>query len=141
MGSYESTVSFHPDLGEAGVKDLVDRIQEIVAGSGGSVRQVVEWGLRDLAYPIRRQRRGTFWVVVYDGDGSVVNELERNLRISEQVLRYITVKIDPDRRPLELGKARPDFESEEEESDAAGGAGDLEDEAGPTTLAEADEEQ
>ena len=106
MGSYESTLALHADLGDAGVQEQMERVRQIIAAAGGSVREVAEWGSRDLAYPIRKQRRAVFQVVVYDGSGATVAELERNLRISDHVLRYITVKVDPNRPPLDIGRQR-----------------------------------
>ena len=69
MRCYESTLALHPDLGEAGVQEQMERVRQIIAAHGGSVREVAEWGQRDLAYPIRKQRRAMFQVVVYDGTG------------------------------------------------------------------------
>lgn len=106
MRTYEITIALHPDLGEAGVKEQVDRAQEILSANGGSVKQVAEWGLRDLAYPIKKERRAVMYVIVFEGEGGTVAELERNLRISDHVLRYITIRVDPDRPPLDFGRPR-----------------------------------
>ena len=91
MRSYECTIALHPDLGDAGVQEQIDRIQSVITDNGGAVKQVAEWGPRDLSYPIRKERKGIFRVVVFDGDGATVAELERNMRISDHVLRYITI--------------------------------------------------
>lgn len=111
MPSYETMVVIHPDTGEAGAKELLERFKQIVAGQEGEVIQVVEWGLKDLAYRIEKQRRGYCSVVEFKGTGATVAELERNLRISDRVLRYITVKVDPNRPPLEAPKPRRDPDS------------------------------
>ena len=108
MRSYESMIAYHPDTGEAGLKELLDRAKQVIAGAGGEVSQVVEWGLRDLAYRIEKQRRGLYYVIEFRGTGATVAELERNLRISDRVLRYITVQVDPNRPPLEAPRARRD---------------------------------
>ncbi len=112
MRSYECTIALHPDLGEAGVHEQVERVKSIIGDNGGSVKQVAEWGPRELAYPIQKERRGIFQVVVFDGSGETVSELERNLRIAEQVLRYITVRVDSERAPLDLGRPRRNAEEE-----------------------------
>ncbi|MBM4265754.1 MAG: 30S ribosomal protein S6 [Deltaproteobacteria bacterium] len=127
MRCYESTLALHPDLGEAGVQEQMERVRQIIAAHGGSIREVAEWGQRDLAYPIRKQRRAMFQVVVYDGTGATVSELERNLRISDHVLRYITVRVDPDRPPLDIGRQRRASSSEDEDGGSEEGGGDLED--------------
>jgi small subunit ribosomal protein S6 len=106
MRSYESTIAFHPDAGEGAQKDLLERAKQAIAAEGGEVAQVVEWGLRDLAYPIKKQRRAAFHIIEFKGNGRAVAELERNLRIFDSVLRYITVQVDPDRPPLDMNRGR-----------------------------------
>jgi small subunit ribosomal protein S6 len=108
MRSYEALIAYHPDIGEAGIKDQLERVKQIIEGHGGEVTQVVEWGLRDLSYRIKKQRRAFYTIVVFNGDGATVAELERNLRIYEQVLRYMTTQIDPNRPPLEMNRPRRD---------------------------------
>ena len=123
MRSYEALIAYHPDIGEAAIKDQLERVKQIIEGHGGEVTQVVEWGLRDLSYRIKKQRRAFYTLVVFNGDGATVAELERNLRIFEQVLRYMTTQIDPNRPPLELNRPRRDAADEGEggESDEDGG--------------------
>ena len=108
MRVYESTIAFHPDAGESAQKDLLDRAKQAIAAEGGEVAQVFDWGLRDLAYPIQKQRRAAFHIIEFKGNGRAVAELERNLRIFDSVLRYITVQVDPDRPPLDMQRARRD---------------------------------
>ena len=139
MRSYESTIALHPDLGEAGVKEQVEKIQEIIATNDGEVKQVAEWGLRDLAYPIQKERRAIFQVVVFDGTGATVAELERNMRISDHVLRYITVRVDPDRPPLDIGQ--PKRSPEEGGEGGEGGEGEKPTEATAATEAKPAETQ
>ena len=115
MRSYEAMIAYHPETGETALKDLLERAKQIVAGAGGEVSQVVEWGLRDLSYRIAKQRRALYYVIEFKGTGATVAELERNLRISDRVLRYITVQVDPNRPPLEAPRQRRDpsgFEGE-----------------------------
>ena len=106
MRVYESTIAFHPDTGEAAAKDLLERAKQALVAEGGEVRQVFDWGLRDLAYPIRKQRRAAFHIIEFNGNGRAVAELERNLRIFDPVLRYITIQVDPNRPPLDVQRAR-----------------------------------
>src|SRR2546428_10604248 len=57
---YETLVLLHPDLGEPGAKELAERVKKLIEDQGGTVGQVQEWGLRELAYLIAKQRRGLF---------------------------------------------------------------------------------
>lgn len=123
MRSYEALIAYHPEIGEAAIKDQIERVKQIIEGQGGEVTQVVEWGMRDLSYRIKKQRRAFYTVLVFKGDGATVSELERNLRIFEQVLRYMTTQIDPDRPPIELNRPRRDGASED---GSDGGDGDEE---------------
>jgi small subunit ribosomal protein S6 len=130
MRRYETMIVYHPDTGETAVKEALERVKQIITGQAGQVMQLVEWGLKDLAYHIKKQRRGYYAIVEYDGEGATVAELERNLRISDRVLRYITVQVDPNRPPLEAPKPRRDPTAEPElelaEDEAIEEVGDLE---------------
>jgi len=114
MRCYEALIAYHPDIGEAAIKDQVERVKQIIEGQGGEITQVVEWGLRDLSYRINKQRRAFYVILTFKGDGATVAELERNLRIFEQVLRYMTTQIDPNRPPIELHRPRRDAEDDAE---------------------------
>ncbi|HEY8516357.1 MAG TPA: 30S ribosomal protein S6 [Candidatus Binatia bacterium] len=141
MRSYESLIAYHPDLGEAAIKEQIERVKQIITGNGGEVTQAVEWGLRDLAYRIQKQRRAFYVIVTFKGTGATVSELERNLRISENVLRYMTTQVDPNRPPLELHKPRREAtEGEREEGAEAGESGGAEQAAEGAAEAEAEGE-
>jgi small subunit ribosomal protein S6 len=110
MRAYECTIAYHPDLGADGVKEQIERTKQVITGSGGSEIQVHEWGMRELAYPIQKQKRAQFFVVEFHGGGEAVAELERNLRIADPCLRYLTISVDPNRPPLELSGVRRETE-------------------------------
>jgi small subunit ribosomal protein S6 len=95
MPSYETLCIFHPELPEARVKELSAWMQKIVEGASGTVIRADEWGMRDLAYLIKKQRRGYYIRLEYDAPGATVKELERNLRINENVLRYLSTVRKP----------------------------------------------
>lgn len=129
MRSYEAMIAYHPEAGEAGIRDLLERARTVIAASGGEVSQVVDWGPRELAYRIDKQRRALYYVIEFKGTGATVAELERNLRISDRVLRYITVQVDPNRPPLEPPRSRregpaPGEEASAGEASEAVGAGE-----------------
>ena len=91
MPSYETLCIFHPELPEPRVKELAAWMQKLVENGQGSVLKVEEWGMRDVAYRIQKQRRGHFVRLEYDSEPAALKELERNLRLNEDVLRYISV--------------------------------------------------
>ena len=91
MPSYETVCVFHPELPEPRVKELAAWMQKIVENGQGSDLKVEEWGMRDLAYRIKKQRRGYFIRLEFDSAPAALKELERNLRLSEDVLRFLSV--------------------------------------------------
>ena len=95
MPSYETLCIFHPELPEARVKELSAWTQKIVEGANGTVVRADEWGIRDLAHLIKKQRRGYYLRLEYDAPGATVKELERNLRINENVLRFLSTVRKP----------------------------------------------
>ncbi|MET0152038.1 MAG: 30S ribosomal protein S6 [Candidatus Binatia bacterium] len=104
MYDYETLTVLHPDLGEAGSKELVQKVRGILEAGRAEIKKVDEWGMRELAYPIRKQRRGIYALVEYRSEPPAVAELERQLKLNDQVLRFITVrqvqkKMLPPRRP------------------------------------------
>jgi len=91
MRSYESLCVLHPELSETRIKEVIAWMRQIVEGSGGRVGRVDEWGMRDLRYRIRKQRRGYYVRIEYEGEPAVLWELERNLKLSDDVLRALSV--------------------------------------------------
>jgi small subunit ribosomal protein S6 len=118
---YESLVLIHPDQGEPGSKEIAARISRLIEDQGGTVSQVQEWGLRDLAYLVARQRRGFYLLFEYRAGSSALLEIERNLKLMEGVLRFVSVRQPEHAPPAAPRPRKPD----REEMDFEGG-GDLE---------------
>jgi small subunit ribosomal protein S6 len=93
---YETVVIVRPDVNKQGILALVGRIQAILGRGGSRLLQVENWGLRTLAYPIRRQKKGVYLYLRFLGGSAIVAELERNLRIFDETIRYLTVLVDED---------------------------------------------
>jgi len=89
---YEVLFVVRPDIGEAGVKDEIERARRILEQHDATTIQVHDWGLRDLAYRIETYHRGSYVLIEYDGTPRAVSELERALKLSEQVLRFMSVR-------------------------------------------------
>lgn len=94
MRRYETVFILRPDLGENQTRDTVKRFEGIVAASGGEVIETDEWGSRELAYRIGNERRGYYVRLDYAAPGGVVAELERNLKLADNVLRYLSVMVE-----------------------------------------------
>ena len=89
---YETLILIHPEQGEAGSKDVVARIRQLAETQGAAISQVQEWGARELAYPIDRQRRAYHVLLEYRATPQALSEIERNLKLMEPVLRYLSVR-------------------------------------------------
>jgi small subunit ribosomal protein S6 len=104
---YETILILRPDLGEPAQKDVLSRYAGIITASGGDLAETEEWGYRELAYRIRGERRGFYVRLDYGGNGATMNEVERNLKISDDVLRYLSVLVD-DNADMEKVRAEID---------------------------------
>ena len=115
---YETLVLFHPEQGEPGAKDLATRIKSLIEDQGGTVSQVLEWGTRDLAYPIGKQRRAIYVLFEYRIGVAGLRESERNIKLMDPVLRFISVQQAENAPPATLLQQRPP-EAEAVESEEA----------------------
>lgn len=91
MRRYETILIAHVDLSEDELSNLIARYGGIVTGQKGILVKVERWGKRRLAYLIKKQMRGFYILIDYAGVSAVVNELERNLKIDDKILKYMTV--------------------------------------------------
>jgi len=92
MNRYEIVMVALSDLSKDDVDSLIERSSSIIANMKGIVVKVEKWGTRKLAYRIRKQPRGTYILIDFAGDSAAVNELERNLKFDDEVLRFQTVR-------------------------------------------------
>ena len=115
---YELLVLIHADQGEPGQKELAGRIKGLIEGQGGTVTQVQEWGLRDLAYLIAKQRRAFYVLFEYRSTSKALLEIERNLKLMDRVLRFVSVRQAENAPPAPLRPALRRPEREEPEFEA-----------------------
>jgi small subunit ribosomal protein S6 len=117
MHRYETLFIVHPELPEAQVRETVDRIRRLIESMGGEVTEFQDWGMRDLAYPIRKQPRGIYALVQYAARPEVVKELERGMKLSDEILRFVSVRM-PETRMASRRVQRPRPEPPLEEASA-----------------------
>jgi small subunit ribosomal protein S6 len=108
----------HVDLPEDELTTLIDRYSAVVTGQKGILVKVERWGKRRLAYLIKKQQRGFYILIDYAGESAVVNELERNLKIDDKILKFMTVlkndAVDADALQKEIEEAAKKTEKKEE---------------------------
>ena len=95
-GKYEIVYIIDPAKGEEGIAALVEKFKAMVEAEG-TLTGIEEWGKRRLAYPINYKTEGYYVLVNYTAEASVPKEIERNLQISDSILRYLTVKVEEKR--------------------------------------------
>ena len=93
MNCYEHTLIAKQDSSESQKKKLVDKYQNIINKNSGKVIKTEEWGLRNLSYEIKNNRKGFYFHIKFEGMGKTIEELERAENIDEMLLRYLTVKV------------------------------------------------
>lgn len=91
---YELTMITRVEMTEPAYKKLTDKVEAVVKSFDGEVVQTDDWGRRKLAYPIQKQSRARYTYYAFTAKPGVVQEIERNLKITEGVLRYLTVQIE-----------------------------------------------
>lgn len=94
MPYYESVFIARPDISAAQVEALTESMSAIVVEGGGSVAQTEYWGLKSLAYRIKKNRKGHYTMLALDAPAAAVKEFERNMRLNEDVLRLMTIRVD-----------------------------------------------
>jgi small subunit ribosomal protein S6 len=91
VNKYETTFILDPGLDETRVKEETDRITQWIKDLGGEILEVQAWGKRRLAYEVNKKRDGIYTLLLYQGPGALVKELERRMRLNESVMRALTV--------------------------------------------------
>jgi small subunit ribosomal protein S6 len=102
---YEVMFIVRPDVEDADVDKLIAGFELNVTNGGGSIRSTEKLGRRKLAYTVRKFNDGNYVLLTIDADGKVVHELERRLRVSEPVIKFITVRMDEEQKRLDKIKA------------------------------------
>ena len=94
MANYESVLIARQDLGAAQVNTLVSDLSEVIKKEGGEVVKVDNWGLKNLAYRIKKNRKGYYVLLNIVAPAQAIAEYERIVRLNEDVIRFMTVKVE-----------------------------------------------
>ena len=103
--TYELMFIVRPDMAEEEQDKLISTLETAVTSSGGNVKSVEKMGKRRLAYMVRRFHDGIYMLLTVEGGGGLIHELERRLRVTEPVIKFITVRIDEEQKRLDKIKA------------------------------------
>jgi small subunit ribosomal protein S6 len=137
---YELMLVFRPDAPDERLSAIIDRTTRQITADGGQIVKVAPWGRRRLAYPIDRQREGSYHIIVFEAPSPAISELERSLLITEEVLRHLIVRQERPAKALRAGSGSgedgdeallPSAEDEVDEDDGQERIDESESEAAP----------
>ena len=124
MAYYEHVVIARQDISPQQAEALNDQLKAIVEEHGGAVAKIEYWGLRNLSYRINKNRKGHYSLMALDAPAPAVKEMERQLSLNEDVLRYMTVRVEELDLELSPVLARRDREGGREGREGRGDRGD-----------------
>ena len=96
--TYEVMYIVDPETGADKITKLNDAVGKLIKKEGGEVIRMDDIGIRNLAYPIQKKHEGHYVLFEIEGSGQEIAELERRMRVNDMILRYITVRVDEDRK-------------------------------------------
>ena len=99
MREYELTYIVRPDIDDEAVAAVAARIEQTITGNGGRVLKADSWGKRRLAYPVRRYVEGTYILLHTELTDKAIRETERQIKLSEDVIRHLLVRVEPAEAP------------------------------------------
>jgi small subunit ribosomal protein S6 len=102
--TYELMFIVRPDMPEEDLDKLISTLESQVTTSGGTVKNVEKMGKRRLAYMVRRFSDGVYVLLTAEGSGGLIHELERRLRVTEPVIKFLTVRVDEEQKRLDKVK-------------------------------------
>jgi len=106
--TYELMFIVRPDMTDEDLDKLIATLSAAVPTAGGSIKNVEKMGKRRLAYTVRKFHEGVYILLTVEGGGAVMHELERRLRVTEPVIKFLTVRIDEEQKRLDKIKALRD---------------------------------
>ena len=129
--TYELMFIVRPDMVDEELDKLISTVESAVTSTGGTVKNVEKMGKRRLAYTVRRFNDGQYILLTIEGPGTVIHEVERRLRVTEPVIKFITVRIDEEQKRLD--KVRKEREAHRRKAPAPVAAPASEPEAAPAS--------
>jgi small subunit ribosomal protein S6 len=109
---YELVYILPPDTTEEQVTELHQQVEAVVSRMNGQIERMENWGRRRLAYEIAHQKEGVYVLEVINGSGELMKELDRRLRVIDQVMRHMVVRVDEEKQVVERTRTKRQTESE-----------------------------
>jgi small subunit ribosomal protein S6 len=106
LRTYELVYIVTPEATEEQIASIHEQVEQTTQRMGGSLSKTENWGRRKLAYEIRRQKEGVYVLEVIEGTGELMKELDRRLKVVDQVIRHLVVRVDEEQRVVERTRTR-----------------------------------
>jgi small subunit ribosomal protein S6 len=106
MRIYEELFILKPDAAEEEIDQVIEQVRQVITSREGVVDKVDKWGIRKLAYSVQKNREGFYVLVLFSCPAATVGEIERRLRVSDLVLKFLTVRIDEKLKRIEKRKKK-----------------------------------
>lgn len=123
MRIYEELFILRPDAAEEEINALLDQLKPIITSGGGTIDKEERWGVRRLAYRVEKRHEGFYILLQFSAPPETVKELERRLRVSDMVLKFLTVRIDERLKKIEKRKKQREKRAARKPAPAAAGPG------------------
>ena len=104
MNAYETLFVIKPTLTDEETAAQIDKVKEILTREGAEILATDDMGMRKLAYPVQKNDRGYYTVLFYKAEGTVISELERNLKINEDVIKFLSIKYSNTKEMAQFNK-------------------------------------
>lgn len=107
---YESVIILNASLEDTQIDSVLSRFEDQVTSNGGQISKIDKWGRKRLAYQIQRSKSGYYVIYQFEAPRELISKLERNLRLDETVIRYLTIKLEKkDLEQISLKKAQQEI--------------------------------
>lgn len=104
MRIYEELFIVRPDATDEEIDPLIEQLTTVITSAGGKIEKTDKWGVRKLAYPVKKRREGYYILLQFSVGPATVKEIERRLRVSDMVIKFINVRIDEKLKKIEKRK-------------------------------------
>ena len=109
MAFYESVIIIRPELSSSQVDNIISNLDEVLNSQSGEIKKKEYWGLRTLAYKIKKNKKGHYYMINIECNSAAIFELERQMKINEDIIRFLSLKIpEIDPEPSIIAKNRND---------------------------------
>ena len=141
MRTYETIFIVHPEVVGDDQTAIIDKYKTILSDKGAEVLKVENWGVRNLAYQVKKQSKGCYVLIIFDAEPSVIAEFERRMRIDEMVIKFQTVLLENGYQAPAAAEPEAETADEAEEEEVAAAAEEKAAEVEAPVAAEASDEE